>query len=99
MPAKLFSHLLKAYSEWRKDRNRTSWLYCPVCKHDLNGDDKSFLREKDNHWFYKCANCGCKSKWGLLYLMPVCVAWQRVNGAMRSKDFKLEEQPVKEDVS
>lgn len=91
MSKKLISRLVAAFKEWSKDRSRTSWLYCPVCKHDLNGDDKSFLRESDGHWYYKCANCGCKSKWSLLYLAPVCIAWQRVNGSMRSKDFSFQE--------
>jgi hypothetical protein len=93
---KLLPALTSTFKDWLKDQKRTSWLYCPICKHDLNGDNNSFLHEKDNHWFYKCSNCGCKSKWSLSFLTPICIAWQRVNGSMKPKEFSLDSAPNQE---
>ena len=60
---------------WFKVRKarRSSWLYCYVCHHDLNGDDKSFLCEFNNMWHYRCANCGQQSAFSLDYPIPVLV--------------------------
>lgn len=52
---------------------RTSWLYCPHCRHDLNGDNDSFIGEAAQHWFYLCAQCGVGSKFSLHFPVPVYV--------------------------
>lgn len=56
----LWKHICYAIFQWKKNRNRYSWLWCPVCRHDLNGDNDSFVKESKNRmfWYYKCANCG-----------------------------------------
>lgn len=65
---------MKRIKKWWRDRNRTSWLYCHQCRHDLNGDNQSFLMELDNRWHYKCAHCGAFSVFSLDYPVPVRVA-------------------------
>lgn len=41
---------------------RTSWVYCPNCRRDLNGDNESFV--EDNRLVrYTCATCGFNSEW------------------------------------
>lgn len=37
---------------------RTCWVFCPQCRHDLNGDDKSFVIELGSMVTYRCASCG-----------------------------------------
>jgi hypothetical protein len=85
---KLLPALVTTVKDWRANNKRYSWLYCPLCKHDLNGDNESFLKEDKDYWYYKCSNCGCKSKW-LLDMLPIVVAYQRIEGSMRPQDFKL----------
>lgn len=76
-----FKKVIKLH--WR-DRNRKSWLYCPACHHDLNGDKESFMFERltningqdESFWFFTCANCGCQSQW-LLDAFPMPVVYAR----------------------
>lgn len=91
---KLIAEIKNVTLNWWKQRKRSSWLYCPVCHHDLNGDEKSFLEEKNDHWYYKCARCGCKSKWSLAFLLPVVVEYQRFQSKMRPADFSLSKETV-----
>lgn len=58
---------------WWRDRHRTSWLSCYVCRHDLNGDDDSFIDEVNNEWRYRCANCGVVSTFSLDGPIPMRV--------------------------
>lgn len=44
-----------------KPVQRTCWVWCPVCKHDLNGDDESFVSDDENGVHYRCASCGFRS--------------------------------------
>lgn len=69
----LIKWLKYAFYRWNKNKNRYSWLWCPVCDYDLNGDNDSFLKESKDlmYWFYKCKRCGCKSKWHLFTMMPM----------------------------
>ncbi len=53
---------------------RTSWVYCPQCRHDLNGDDKSFVSDHDGRVTYRCASCGHVSLFDFArYPVPVCI--------------------------
>jgi hypothetical protein len=65
---------MKRLGRWWRERNRTSWLYCYRCRHDLNGDNQSFIMEVGDRWNYKCANCGAFSTFRLDYPVPVRVA-------------------------
>lgn len=53
---------------------RSSWLHCHACQHDLNGDTESFIGEIGNEWHYRCSNCGATSVFSLDYPTPVRVA-------------------------
>lgn len=79
--ASLWKYLKQGYQLWKNNQDRTSWLWCPICNHDLNGDNESFKGESKDHmfWNYKCANCGCKSKFGLWFPMPVIHSHQKFN--------------------
>ncbi len=53
---------------------RTSYVYCPRCRHDLNGDDESFVLEVDGIVTYRCANCTHNSQFDFChYPVPVCI--------------------------
>jgi hypothetical protein len=80
MRKSLIKTLIEAYKTWKKEQSRYSWLFCPLCNHDLNGDDKSFVRESKNHmfWHYKCDRCGSKSKWHLYGPVPLPTSYQKL---------------------
>ena len=80
----LIKYLMYGYKLWKKQQNRYSWLWCPICSHDLNGDGDSFKGESKDHmfWNYKCANCGCNSKFGLWFPMPIIYSHQKFNKKM-----------------
>lgn len=82
---KLLPALVKTVKKWQRNNKRYSWLYCPACKHDLNGDNESYQFQRltnvngqdECFWFYKCANCSCESQWLLdVFPMPVIYARQ-----------------------
>lgn len=70
---------------WR-DRapRRTSWVWCPRCRRDLNGDDASFQRDDNGVVEYVCATCGHRSKW--LFDAPVPVL---LDGPTRQREGRL----------
>lgn len=80
----LLYYLKYAFYLWNKNKNRYSWLFCPICSHDLNGDNESFIREsKDRmYWYFKCANCGCKSKWHLYGPVPLPDSHQKLTNKL-----------------
>ena len=42
---------------------RTCWVWCPNCRHDLNGDGESFVSDGADGVFYDCVKCGTRSRW------------------------------------
>lgn len=53
----------------RRTPERTCWVHCPHCHHDLNGDDASFVSDDEDGVRYICAHCGAESLW--LFDAPV----------------------------
>lgn len=42
----------------------TSWVWCPNCRHNLNGDEASFQGYNDRGLVvYECALCAHRSSW------------------------------------
>lgn len=78
---KLIPALIKTFKYWRAENKRDNWIYCPLCKHDLNGDNKSFIKDDGKYWWYKCSKCGCKSKW-YFHMMPYPVATQKLTSKL-----------------
>jgi len=68
------SHMNRLRKWWR-DRGGTSWIYCPKCHHDLNGDGYSFAQHGmgDHLAYYRCATCGLQSKFDLDAPVPLYV--------------------------
>lgn len=59
---------------WKRKPKRTSWIWCPQCRHDLNGDDRSFTGyDTDGLAQYKCAACGFRSVFLLDAPVPIWV--------------------------
>jgi hypothetical protein len=56
-----------------RDHNRTCWIYCPGCHRDLNGDNESFVEERDGLARYECATCGRLSSFLLDAPVPVYI--------------------------
>lgn len=58
---------------WWRDRGRASWIWCPNCRHDLNGDGYSFASHGmgQDLAYYTCATCGFKSKFDLEPPAPI----------------------------
>lgn len=50
--------------------NRTSWIWCPQCRRDLNGDDASLVSDADTVR-YTCATCGFNSEFLLDAPVPI----------------------------
>lgn len=44
---------------------RTSWIYCPHCRRDLNGDNDSFVDDMGSQVRYTCATCKTNSEFDL----------------------------------
>jgi len=51
--------------------DRTSWIYCPVCRHDLNGDNESFVSMPDEVATFSCAACSHVSRWLMAAPVPL----------------------------
>lgn len=66
------------YKKWRDlkkksdGRDRTCWVWCPICKRDLNGDSKSFVSDEEVVT-YQCATCASISTWDFDTPAPVCL--------------------------
>lgn len=73
----LSRELIKAFRHRKSERGRRSWLYCPLCHHDMNGDNESFIKDDGKFWWYKCDNCGCESKW-YFHMLPYPIAYQQL---------------------
>jgi len=62
---------------WRAEdaaQRRTSWAYCPECRHDLNGDDKSFQGyDEAGLVVYECSRCTHVSRWDFDPPAPILV--------------------------
>ena len=70
------THLKNAITFNKTSDNSHTSCYCPVCKHDLCSDLKSFIDDVGegpyNVVTYRCANCERLSKWNFdLYPCPV----------------------------
>lgn len=48
---------------------RSSWVYCPNCRRDLNGDNESFVDDMGGLVRYTCTSCKANSEW--LFDAPV----------------------------
>lgn len=58
----------------RRNADRTLWLTCRTCDHDLNGDGDSFVEDTGDAWVYVCASCGARSVFSLAYPVPALVS-------------------------
>ena len=70
--------LAAGFFHWlsKRDRKptRTSWVWCPRCRHDMNGDNESFIQDVEGIVLYRCAGCGHESTFDFAhYPVPVCV--------------------------
>lgn len=77
VPISLIAQLLDGLRRWWRDRGRTSWCYCPGCRHDLNGDDASFVQDLEGFVLYKCASCGSTSQWDFTAPAPLLLDFVR----------------------
>lgn len=50
---------------------RTSWIYCPRCRRDLNGDNVSWVDNCGGMERYTCATCGFNSEFDLDAPAPI----------------------------
>lgn len=75
---KLLPALFESYRHWKRENKRYSWLYCPLCHYDLNGDEDSFVKEDDDkmRWHFKCPQCSCTSTWHLYGMVPMVESQQ-----------------------
>lgn len=63
-----FSILLR----WFRRPSRSCWVWCPFCRHDLNGDEASFISEtEEGVVLYRCAGCGRESRFDFNPPVPV----------------------------
>ena len=61
----------------RRQEKRSCFVYCPKCRRDLNGDDKSWTHYEDPCLeFYTCASCGAKSRWNFCAPTPLLLDWR-----------------------
>lgn len=55
---------------------RTSWIHCPQCRRDLNGDNESFVDDMGSEVRYTCATCNTNSLFELDAPVPIYLgAW------------------------
>jgi len=64
----------------RRKPRRTTWVYCPTCRRDLNGDDESYIDSSgdwDQFEQYLCASCGFRSEFDFDAPVPLYLGeWQ-----------------------
>lgn len=61
---------------WFRRSKRTSWVYCPNCHRDLNGDNDSYVSDR-LYVRYTCAGCGVRSEWDFDAPVPIHLgAWR-----------------------
>lgn len=53
----------------RAAARRPSWVWCPSCRRDLNGDALSFQTDDGDVAVYGCFTCGLVTEW--LFSAPV----------------------------
>lgn len=54
--------MYKKWKDIKHKKDRTSWVWCPICGRDLNGDSESFVSDEE-FVTYQCATCASISIW------------------------------------
>ena len=76
------------YQKLRLRQGQRTFIYCPKCDNELISSN-SFVKDTD-FVYYKCINCGAKSKWDFDFLTPILVEDNVIKQHQREID-KLKE--------
>ena len=64
------------FKAWKARQSQTTFCYCPMCRNELCGDERTLCYDGGTFVTYDCAQCHTESTWDFDAPVPILLASQ-----------------------
>jgi hypothetical protein len=90
------AELWARYKRWKVLRKQRTFCYCPECRNELCGDEKTECYEGGSFVIYFCGKCHAESTWDFDAPVPLLLSWILENGTRLERSAPSEREADKE---